>query len=31
VKAGHTIVGLYPATDESNLTLFAEWRAANGR
>lgn len=31
VKAGHTIIGLYPATDEANLALFAEWRAANGR
>ncbi|AMY68606.1 ribonuclease activity regulator RraA [Frigidibacter mobilis] len=31
VKAGATIIGLYPATDESNLALFAEWRKANGR
>ncbi|NBE33270.1 ribonuclease activity regulator RraA, partial [Frigidibacter albus] len=31
VKAGATIIGLYPATDERNLTLFAEWRKANGR
>lgn len=31
VKGGHTIIGLYPATDENNLSLFAEWRAANGR
>jgi regulator of RNase E activity RraA len=31
VKGGHTIIGLYPATDESNLSLFAEWRTANGR
>lgn len=31
VKAGHTIIGLYPATDETNLELFAEWRKANGR
>ncbi|WP_027686344.1 ribonuclease activity regulator RraA [Rhizobium leguminosarum] len=31
VKQGHTIIGLYPATDESNLTLFAEWRKVNGR
>lgn len=27
VKQGHSITGLYPATDETNLTLFAEWRA----
>ena len=26
VRAGHTIVGLYPATDEKNLEIFAEWR-----
>ena len=31
VKGGATIIGLYPATDESNLALFAEWRSANGR
>lgn len=31
VKAGHTIVGLYPATDETNLTIFTEWRKANNR
>ena len=31
VRAGHTIVGLYPATDEKNLEIFAEWRKANGR
>lgn len=31
VKAGHTITGLYPATDESNLELFAEWRKLNNR
>jgi regulator of RNase E activity RraA len=31
VKAGQTIIGLYPATDESNLALFAEWRSQNGR
>ncbi|MTH76872.1 ribonuclease activity regulator RraA [Paracoccus aestuariivivens] len=31
VKGGATIIGLYPATDETNLDLFAEWRAANGR
>lgn len=31
VKAGATIIGLYPATDEKNLEIFAEWRKANGR
>ncbi|UFN47618.1 ribonuclease activity regulator RraA [Roseomonas sp. OT10] len=31
VRDGHTIVGLYPATDEKNLEIFAEWRKANGR
>jgi regulator of RNase E activity RraA len=31
VRAGHTITGLYPATDEANLKEFATWRAKNGR
>jgi regulator of RNase E activity RraA len=31
VKAGATVIGLYPATDESNLSRFAEWRKAKGR
>jgi len=31
VKGGATIIGLYPATDDRNLELFAEWREANGR
>jgi regulator of RNase E activity RraA len=31
VKAGHTIIGLYPATEEDNLSLFAEWRRKSGR
>jgi regulator of RNase E activity RraA len=31
VAAGATIIGLYPATDESNLARFAEWRKAHGR
>lgn len=31
VKAGATIVGLYPATQEENLRKFADWRKANGR
>lgn len=31
VKEGASIIGLYPATDESNLTRFSEWRQANSR
>lgn len=31
VKAGATIIGLYPATDPANLEIFAQWRKANGR
>ena len=31
VREGHTIIGLYPATNEKNLELFAEWRKQNGR
>ena len=31
VKAGATIVGLYPPTDPKNLEVFAAWRKANGR
>jgi regulator of RNase E activity RraA len=31
VKAGQTIVGLYPATDPANLEIFAAWRKENGR
>ncbi|RVT95927.1 ribonuclease activity regulator RraA [Rhodovarius crocodyli] len=31
VRAGHSIRGLYPATDPANLELFTEWRQANGR
>ena len=31
VKAGATIIGLYPPTDDANLALFAQWRAANNR
>ena len=31
VRAGQSIIGLYPATDESNLDRFAAWRADNGR
>jgi regulator of RNase E activity RraA len=31
VAGGQSILGLYPPTDESNLTVFAEWRKANGR
>ena len=31
VRAGATTVGLYPPTDEANLTAFAVWRKAHGR
>lgn len=31
VKAGHTILGLYPLTQQENQKLFDEWRSANGR
>ena len=31
VKAGASIIGLYPATQEANLQAFAEWRAKNNR
>ncbi|GHA16292.1 ribonuclease activity regulator RraA [Devosia pacifica] len=31
VKAGKTIIGLYPATKEETLTAFAEWRKQVGR
>jgi regulator of RNase E activity RraA len=31
VRAGQSIVGLYPATDQRNLDAFAGWRKANGR
>lgn len=31
VRAGDTIIGLYPATKEENLKLFEKWRAENGR
>jgi regulator of RNase E activity RraA len=31
VQGGATIVGLYPATKQENLTKFAEWRKRNGR
>ncbi len=31
VRAGETIIGLYPATDETNLEKFEAWRKANGR
>jgi regulator of RNase E activity RraA len=31
VRSGRSILGLYPATDESTLTDFAAWRKANGR
>ncbi|HLZ65896.1 MAG TPA: ribonuclease activity regulator RraA [Aliidongia sp.] len=31
VRGGQSILGLYPPTDETNLTAFAEWRKAKGR
>ena len=31
VRAGDTIIGLYPATKEENLKLFEKWRTENGR
>ncbi len=31
VRAGQSIIGLYPATDEANLKAFAEWREKYSR
>ena len=31
VKAGQSIIGLYPPTDENNLRAFEAWRKENGR
>ncbi|NND19891.1 MAG: ribonuclease activity regulator RraA, partial [Silicimonas sp.] len=31
VKAGETIIGLYPATKDENLEKFAAWRKSNNR
>ena len=31
VRGGQGILGLYPATDESNLEAFAQWRKEHGR
>lgn len=31
VKAGETIIGLYPATKDETLEKFAAWRVENGR
>lgn len=31
VKAGETIIGLYPCTKDENQVAFATWRQANGR
>lgn len=31
VRAGETIIGLYPATKDENLEKFAAWRKANNR
>jgi regulator of RNase E activity RraA len=31
VRAGETIIGLYPPTKDESLRKFVEWRARNGR
>jgi regulator of RNase E activity RraA len=31
VRAGRSILGLYPATDEKTLVDFAAWRKQKGR
>ncbi len=31
VKAGASIIGLYPATQDEHVEAFAKWRAENGR
>ena len=31
VRAGQSIIGLYPATKDENLSKFAQWRKDNGR
>ena len=31
VRGGQSIMGLYPATDPSNLEAFAAWRKERGR
>ena len=31
VRAGETIIGLYPATKDENLAKFANWRKVNNR
>jgi len=31
VRAGRSILGLYPATDEGTMADFAAWRQARGR
>jgi regulator of RNase E activity RraA len=31
VRAGQSIIGLYPATDETNLVRFRAWREQRGR
>ncbi|HEY4836806.1 MAG TPA: ribonuclease activity regulator RraA, partial [Bradyrhizobium sp.] len=31
VRAGRSILGLYPATDEQTLIDFAAWRKKTGR
>jgi len=31
VRAGRSIIGLYPATHPENLDAFQEWRKKNNR
>jgi hypothetical protein len=31
VKAGETIIGLYPCTKDAHQVAFKKWREANGR
>jgi hypothetical protein len=31
VQAGETIVGLYPPTQEKNVSAFSAWRQQKGR
>jgi hypothetical protein len=31
VKAGETIIGLYPRTKDEHLATFEAWRKKNGR
>jgi hypothetical protein len=31
VREGQSILGLYPATDEANISAFEAWRQKNNR